>query len=263
MGMPEEEEEAGAGEGWLVSYADLMTLLFAAFVVLYALKIEGTEALKIGVVSNIRESFMEIPDDIPTEEKKGPIRFGKSHFQNFKGELQRRPMIQKFRKPKQNITLMAEDMKRVKELVDLLVGKDTDRPKVKSEMYAPISVKPYEKGFKINLLAGYFYKPGEYRMDRTALRKIDQIAEVLKGLDKPVKIEGHTDDAIPRGKMNNWDLSVFRATYLLKHLVNNRDFPSERISASGYADTRPVVENKTDKDRMMNRRVEIKVEYAD
>lgn len=260
--MQEEEEEA-AGEGWIVSYADLMTLLFAAFVVLYGLKPEGETIQMLGVTSNIRESFVEIPDEIPTEEKKGPIKNGKSHFQNFQGEMQRAPIIQKHTKPKDYITLMSDDMKRVKELVDLLVGKDTDKPEVKSDKYAPISVQPYEKGFKVNLLAGYFYKPGEYRMNLEGLRKVDRIAGVLKDLGKSVKIEGHTDDTVPKGKMTNWELSVFRATYLLKHLVNNRDFPSSMISASGYADTKPLNENKTENDRMVNRRVEIKIEYGD
>ena len=149
--MEEEEEGGGEGAGWIVSYADLMTLLFAAFVVLYGLKPEGEDIRLIGVTSNIRESFEEIPDEIPPDERKGPIKNGKSHFQYFKGELKRQPIIQKKKSHKDFLTLMTDDMKRVKELIDLLTGKNTDKPDVRSPKYAPISVQPYDKGFKVNL----------------------------------------------------------------------------------------------------------------
>lgn len=263
--LGEDEEEEGGGAGWLVSYADLMTLLFAAFVVLYGLKPEGEDIRMIGVTSNIRESFEDIPDEIPPDERKGPIKSGKSHFQYFKGQLKRAPIIKKRQSHKDFLTLMTDDMKRVKELVDLLTGKKSDKPDVavRSPKYAPISVQPYEKGFKVNLLAGHFYAPGQYRIKKEQLQKIDRIADVLRSLGKPLIIEGHTDDTIPKGKLTNWDLSVFRATFLLKHLTNNKSFPADLLSAAGYGSTKPLNENKTKQDRMMNRRVEIKVRYAD
>ena len=72
MGIPEEKDEGGGG-AWLVSYADLMTLLFAAFVVLYGITPEGVSRTLMGVRSEIRETLIEVPERIPDVPERGPV----------------------------------------------------------------------------------------------------------------------------------------------------------------------------------------------
>ena len=83
-----DDEDEGGGAGWIVSFADLMTLLFAAFVVLWALKPEGVgDAVKIiQATSAIRATFSDTPDVIPDDRRVGPLVEGKSSFQFFKGD---------------------------------------------------------------------------------------------------------------------------------------------------------------------------------
>jgi chemotaxis protein MotB len=72
-------------------------------------------------------------------------------------------------------------------------------------------------------------------------------------------VEGHTDN-VPINTSefrSNWELSVRRATEVVRCLVEQHGFPPERISASGYAEYRPIASNDSPEDRAKNRRIEI------
>jgi chemotaxis protein MotB len=74
-----------------------------------------------------------------------------------------------------------------------------------------------------------------------------------------MRVEGHTDN-VPINTSefrSNWELSVRRATEVVRYLIEQHGFPPERISASGYAEYRPIASNDTAEDRAMNRRIEI------
>lgn len=91
---------------------------------------------------------------------------------------------------------------------------------------------------------------------------LDKIAVILKtnpGLD--AEINGHTDN-IPIKTLiypSNWELSVARATSVLKYFINKHSIEPSRLSIKGNAEQRPLVENDTPEHRMQNRRVEIRI----
>jgi len=90
---------------------------------------------------------------------------------------------------------------------------------------------------------------------------LDAIAPVLRGLPNDISVEGHTDNVPITGGpfASNWELSAIRATTVLRYLVSNDGLPEDRMSATGYADTRPLVPNDTPEHRQQNRRVDIVV----
>jgi chemotaxis protein MotB len=85
---------------------------------------------------------------------------------------------------------------------------------------------------------------------------LHDIADVLKEVPYEVVVNGHTDDRPMAAPLTNWELSTNRASAVVRELMGT-GVPSTRLSAAGYADTRPVAENRTDSGRAANRRVEI------
>jgi len=90
--------------------------------------------------------------------------------------------------------------------------------------------------------------------------------EVLRGMGKKLKIatgsilvEGHTDSIpVAMGSFSsNWDLSAQRAVNVVRFLVDECGINPEKLSAAGYADSRPVASNDTSEGRALNRRVNL------
>ncbi|MDZ4163830.1 MAG: OmpA family protein, partial [Smithellaceae bacterium] len=81
----------------------------------------------------------------------------------------------------------------------------------------------------------------------------------LKGTDVHIAVEGHTDNVPIAGDKfpSNWDLSVSRAVNIVKYMINNGGIEPKRLSAVGYAHSRPIASNETAEGRKLNRRVNI------
>lgn len=127
------------------------------------------------------------------------------------------------------------------------------------------------EGIKIFFFSSYFYESGEAEM----LDEGQQIVEkALQALDEigfyqfNIDIEGHTDDvpiSTPRFP-SNWELSVSRASNVVKYFINYGIDP-DRLKASGYADTQPMVANRDSlgnpipENRAQNRRIVMRIYY--
>jgi chemotaxis protein MotB len=109
-----------------------------------------------------------------------------------------------------------------------------------------------------------FYDTGKADLKDKARATLDRIAPVIRTLPNEIRIEGHTDN-VPISTYefkSNWELSVRRATEVVRYLVENGEISPNRISAAGYAEYRPVAENDSEANRALNRRIEIIVVNA-
>lgn len=222
------EEEHENAERWLLTYADLITLLLAFFIMMYVFS--KRDAYKYDeVASHLKTIFSggtglagkgsvtaTSPIDMPSR--------GASS-----GEIKRQ-----------------------------LEGEFLDKNKDKSGN-ENISVLSDERGIVIRVLDKTFFDEGKADLKDGAKQALDKIVPIIKNVDNHIRIEGHTDNVPIRNPefSSNWELSVRRATEVVRYLVERRGLPPQRISATGYAEHRPIVPNDTVKNRALNRRIEI------
>ena len=242
MARRKREEDHDNHERWMVSYADFITLLFAFFVVMYALSSvnEGKyRVLSDSMVSAFRNVHINTSSQIPLMTIP-PIQIQKSAAVR----------AQEAAKQKQR-----DKMRNVAKDIMEVMAPLIEQGKVR--------VIETSRGVSIEINDSILFSPGQALLQPPLVKAMQGIAEVLAPTDFPVIIEGHTDNVPIRNAQfpSNWELSAVRATTVLR-LFSDAGVAAERLTAIGYADTRPVEPNLLADGRARNRRVTILIESA-
>lgn len=246
MGRRKNEEEQENHERWMVSYADFVTLLFAFFVVMYAISSvnEGKyRVLSSSLVHAFRSSTNESGSAMiaPSSTQIQPVQVVITQVP--KASPQAEAKRQEYRRKMRS---MAEDVMRV--LSPLVKG-------------GQVRVTEGVNGISIEINASALFSPGEAFLGQDATRALRAVADVIAVGEFPIKVEGHTDN-VPIGTAlypSNLELSASRASSVVRLFVDTGVTP-ERLTAAGYADQRPVASNDTPDGRARNRRVTILIE---
>jgi len=118
-------------------------------------------------------------------------------------------------------------------------------------------VKEDERGTIITLAGGIPFKTGKADLQAVAVDRLKIVAEALKGTQRTILVEGHTDST---GKPEtNMKLSQARAETVRRYLIDG-GIPADQIRAQGIGQDRPIADNKTSAGRAKNRRVEVILE---
>ncbi len=115
------------------------------------------------------------------------------------------------------------------------------------------------RGVVMTLTEKLLFGSGNPTLTPSALPLLDKVAAIIKTIDVPVEIEGHTDD-LPIRTTNfpsNWELATARAVSVLRYMIEAHQVSARRISAVGFSMYRPVAPNDSAANRAINRRVEI------
>jgi chemotaxis protein MotB len=241
------EEERENHERWMVSYADFVTLLFAFFVVMYAISSvnEGKyRVLSDSLVQAFRSADNQKGVTIVNSPQAvaamvAPVVAKQPTAVDTAAEAKRAEYLQKMRS-------IAEEVKRV--LDPLVRG-------------GQVRITEGIHGISIEINASALFNPGEAQLGVDATRALRAVAEVIAKGDFPIKVEGHTD-TIPISTPffpSNWELSAVRASSVVRLFIESGVIPA-RLTAAGYADQRPVADNSTSEGRARNRRVTILIE---
>ena len=248
-------------ERWLVSYADMVTLLFAVFVVLYALNLSGAKQ-QDAAAGSMQESFNTPLEEVPPEQRVGPTEQGFGIFDHLKGNTPRSPVTPKFPDAAQPLKVIDSELNRVRTVLeDRLYGPNRFRDPNKAGQDRIVEITRTQTGFEIRMLARHFFEAGSYHVRKEAMKEMNEVAKVLKDLGRPLIVEGHTDSLPPKGNLSNWELSALRATSVVEYFITAQNFPAMKLAAAGYADQRPIHHNGTEAGRALNRRIEIHVRY--
>jgi len=255
------EEEHVNHERWMVSYADFLTLLFAFFVVMYAVSsvnegkyktlshsliaafhtpARSIEPIQVGELARTRDQValaidviprnMPLPEqmvnkvDIPTGET-ADVGEVPNVSPELGGALQR----------------MADEV-----IVGLrsLIEQNT------------ITVRRTELWLEIELNTNILFRSGSSELDERARPVLHEIAQLLKPFPNPIRVEGFTDN-YPINTLlypSNWELSAARAARVVRLFVEE-GVPPARMAAVAFGEHRPVADNATVEGRNQNRRV--------
>lgn len=145
--------------------------------------------------------------------------------------------------------------------------KEEEKDKLMEKLNEIAIIQEDEKMIKIILPSPVLFDLGKAELKKEAIFALKEVASVLKEVDMPVVVEGHTCDLPIHSKefKSNWELSAARAfsviEYLeyLEYLVHQEGISPKRLSALGYAEFSPVTPNDSEENRAKNRRIEIRM----
>ena len=240
------EEEHENHERWLVSYADFITLLFAFFVVMYA--ISQVNEGKYRVLSDTLSSAFR---SVPGSSTGAQVQINPNA-----------PMPLTLPYRRQNPGLKPDDtQQRVKREKLRDTAKDINQALAPLVKEGQVRITEGALGITVDINASVLFAPGESRLDIGAVQALAAVAKILAPTDFPITVEGHTDNtpiSTPQFP-SNWELSGMRASSVVRLFIDAGVDP-RRLTATGYADQRPVADNATPEGRQRNRRVAITIE---
>ena len=237
-------QEEEAGEAWLLPYSDLMTLLLAVFIVLFAVsKIDASKAQEMSeqfAAANMDKNYTGNGSGSGSgggggggPQSGGPLNIEtKSELESFFGEYE------------------------LKKLEALKVELDN---KIHSDgMDQSASTMIDMRGLVIRLNNAVLFESGSAEIKKHEDTLIE-VASVLNTTDNYIRIEGHTDNTPIRRSpyASNWELSTARAVNVVKLFINKCNFPPDKLIAVGYGEYKPVADNGTAEGRSSNRRIDV------
>ena len=229
MDEPQDQPPPGAPE-WMVTFADLMSLLLTFFVLL--LSFSNMEIVKFrtmaGSVRNALGLKSEIDlSDVPRGSSLLPYENPREG--NGQGDIK-------------NADALRDELKRIVRSSGLPV-------KGKIQVLA--------ESVALQLDGDLLFDSGRAELRGESIPLLNDLAELIRRMDYRVDVLGHTDNLPIATTLfpSNWELSGARAGRAVRHLVEH-NVPPGRLRAIGHAETRPVASNGTETSRALNRRVE-------
>ena len=235
-------------ERWLVSYADFITLLFAFFVVMYA--ISSVNEGKYRVLSDsLISAFLNAPKSttpIPTGADAPAPRPTSSHLIKNALPVKKGDSPQELKRKQQEVKMKSI----AKDILEVLA------PLVKD---GQVSVTQSSRGVAVQINASVLFAPAQADLETGSIKALTAVARVLAPVENAIQVEGYTDNSpIKSIYPSNWELSSARSSSVVRLFIEN-GVAAERLVVMGYGENRPVDSNDTVDGRARNRRVTIMI----
>ncbi len=237
-------EEHDNVERWLVSYADFITLLFAFFVVMYAIS-----SLNEGKYRVMSDSLVNAFREQSTSDK--VISMGTKTPAVLKGSGM--PIGASAMFPQGNTPEHLKETERMKKVAKNVI----DAMRALSQE-GKVRVTQSPRGITVEINASLLFNSGNAVLQPQSSDALAAVAKILAEVDNPIQVEGHSDN-IPISSPafpSNWELSSARAGSVVR-LFAELGVPTTRMVAIGYADNQPMDTNATPEGRARNRRVNV------
>jgi len=261
--IPKPKPKSNNGGGWIVTFADLMSLLLTFFILLLSFSetdVAKYEAMALSLSAAFGISsdspggsiiFAEQPEIIPPPATKPDQTNLENEFDDFdESEIE---MLDEPEEPVEEVTQIDQNIEQLTEtLVDALAAE------ISSEA---LSVNYDADKVVVRFSDSTSFPSGSEELKDAMFPIIEKIEDVLANCDGNVTVSGYTDNLPVNSSRfrSNWDLSAARAVSVVHQLILNNKINADRVSAAGHAETNPLAPNDTSENRAKNRRVEISI----
>lgn len=225
----EEQQESS----WLATYGDMVTLLLAFFVMMFAF-------------SNLdRERFHAIITAF--QGSVGVMEDGRTITEDLYVSGSESPLAEIVHRNPTEIVHTQEILRGLAQLRD------------QADMDSMFAVETSERGIIVHFTEGVLFDLGRAELKPEAKAVLHQVFDVVLQWPYQIRIEGHTDNwPIDTLRFpSNWELSTARAARVVRFAIDERSVSPDRLSAAGYGEYRPIASNATPEGRSKNRRVDI------
>ncbi len=237
------KKEQHMDESWLLPYADLLTLLVALFIVLFAMS--DMDSQKYKALSEIFQNEFsggedvlehnEAPIDLPIQAKKKKV--------NDK---------QKKTEKESNIRQELTELKEIQGMIDAYIAQ--------SNLDEVIGTELTEEGLLITILNDISFDSGSAVVKEEGQQIAQEVSNFLDtNPPHQIVVSGHADDRPMHNSefASNWELSITRALNFMGFILEDGDLNPTTFSAKGYGEYKPIVPNNNEANRSKNRRVEV------
>lgn len=210
---------------WMDTYADTITLLLTFFILLYSFSTIDNEKLKAIAYS--------LKSQVGGEE---PITIDKTD---------------------KNIDNITPGIG-AKSEYDILVEKITKLLQ-ENGLTDLVKIREEDAGVILQIGDNIMFDTADARLKGESKKVLDVVSSLIPKINNEIMIQGHTDNRPIKSSQyeSNWELSTARAFAVLKYFINDKHLDPKRFSATGYGEYRPIVENSSEENMEINRRVDI------
>jgi chemotaxis protein MotB len=237
-------------ERWLVSYADFITLLFAFFIVMYAVSSINEGKYRILSHSLVNAFKNSNSSNLISSQS---AEFTPVHILQSSRSTNSSRIIDELGSNKVKKQEKMQSM--AKNILHALA------PLVKD---GQVRVTQNSLGIIVEINASVLFSPGQARLAESSILALQAVARVIRGHEHEIHVEGHTDNLPIHTESfpSNWELSTARASSVIRLFVEN-GVETHRLAAIGYGENRPIETNETPEGRQRNRRVAVMILSTD
>ncbi|MBD7913487.1 MULTISPECIES: flagellar motor protein MotB [Clostridium] len=234
--MRKKEKKKENSERWLLTYSDLITLLMALFVILYASS--NVDKAKYQQISSSLHKAFNMSDS-------GNIGVIEGNPTN--GD----PNAEETQNDENKEITEEQKLESIKAQIDALIAQEG--------LQGSISTKTEERGLVVSFTDTIFFDSGKAEVKVDHKKQILEISKVLNKIGNYIRVEGHTDNVAIKNELykSNWELSSARATNVVQIFINECKISPDRLQAVGYGEYRPIASNDSEAGKAANRRVDI------
>jgi chemotaxis protein MotB len=236
MSKKKQHHEEHVDEAWLLPYSDMLTLLLALFIVMFAMG--QTDSAKLQAMSKSFNIIFAGGSGVMQSDGSSMIPMESEGGEGTASEVY-------------NTKTEEDKMTEIKKMLEQEIGKEGYSDKVKVNLSS--------EGLEIAIQDAVLFRSGEAEIVNDVSPLLSKLSSMLHDLDNKVKIVGHTDNVpISNARFrSNDDLSAMRAINVKNYMVTSTGISSDRAFIEAHGEYMPKYDNNTEEGRAKNRRVEI------